>query len=426
MTGSGDHLMVNDANVVCGGIQTANATVYLIDTVLLPPSRWVGGRARRLLPGRPGRDTTQHLPAGRGDVPLLHATPAGFSSCGYLRRRRGPQGSMRQCPPHFCGSAGTCVWPTCRHCWKPPPGNSAVLACFVLDPGWRRPADSAGCSSSATRFGDRHRTRRAATDHPRKPGTARPADLPGGRSERRAHFRRFQPVRGAARRRGRRGTGRRAREPRRDGLAVPGLPGRVTKDDGSPYKVFTRSSPVGGRWAGAPRPVRSGGGRLGRSRWSARTPGPGRCAEPGITLEMPAGEAAAHQRWAEFLAEAIGGYSADRDRPDKPGTSRMSAHLKFGTIHPGPLWQTSIRTNRVRPPISGNWPSGTSTPRCCTSGRPARGTTGTRPSTPSRSTPTPTRGPRSSSGNRDVPAIRSSMRGCASSARPASCTTGCE
>ena len=38
VTGSGDHLMVNDANVVCGGIQTANATVYLMDSVLLPPS----------------------------------------------------------------------------------------------------------------------------------------------------------------------------------------------------------------------------------------------------------------------------------------------------------------------------------------------------------------------------------------------------
>lgn len=38
VTGDGDHLMVNNANVVCGGIQTANATVYLIDSVLLPPS----------------------------------------------------------------------------------------------------------------------------------------------------------------------------------------------------------------------------------------------------------------------------------------------------------------------------------------------------------------------------------------------------
>lgn len=30
-------LKVNDASVVCGGVQTANATVYLIDTVLMPP-----------------------------------------------------------------------------------------------------------------------------------------------------------------------------------------------------------------------------------------------------------------------------------------------------------------------------------------------------------------------------------------------------
>ncbi|MFF0909671.1 fasciclin domain-containing protein [Microbacterium enclense] len=38
VTGSGDSIMVNDANVICGGVQTANATVYLIDTVLMPPA----------------------------------------------------------------------------------------------------------------------------------------------------------------------------------------------------------------------------------------------------------------------------------------------------------------------------------------------------------------------------------------------------
>ncbi|UXA20700.1 fasciclin domain-containing protein [Mycobacterium sp. SMC-4] len=37
VTGEGDDLMVNDAGLVCGGVQTANATVYMIDTVLMPP-----------------------------------------------------------------------------------------------------------------------------------------------------------------------------------------------------------------------------------------------------------------------------------------------------------------------------------------------------------------------------------------------------
>ena len=36
VTGSGDNLKVNGANVLCGGVQTANATVYLIDQVLMP------------------------------------------------------------------------------------------------------------------------------------------------------------------------------------------------------------------------------------------------------------------------------------------------------------------------------------------------------------------------------------------------------
>ena len=38
VAGSGDAITVNGtSNVICGGVQTANATVYLIDTVLMPP-----------------------------------------------------------------------------------------------------------------------------------------------------------------------------------------------------------------------------------------------------------------------------------------------------------------------------------------------------------------------------------------------------
>jgi uncharacterized surface protein with fasciclin (FAS1) repeats len=39
VTGSGNDLKVNDAGLVCGGVQTANATVYMIDTVLMPPAQ---------------------------------------------------------------------------------------------------------------------------------------------------------------------------------------------------------------------------------------------------------------------------------------------------------------------------------------------------------------------------------------------------
>jgi uncharacterized surface protein with fasciclin (FAS1) repeats len=38
VTGSGTNIKVNGASVICGGVHTANATVYLIDTVLMPPA----------------------------------------------------------------------------------------------------------------------------------------------------------------------------------------------------------------------------------------------------------------------------------------------------------------------------------------------------------------------------------------------------
>mgnify|MGYP000854525139 FL=1 len=39
VTGQGDALKVNDAGLVCGGVRTANATAYMIDTVLMPPGQ---------------------------------------------------------------------------------------------------------------------------------------------------------------------------------------------------------------------------------------------------------------------------------------------------------------------------------------------------------------------------------------------------
>ena len=38
VTGSGSNLKIGDAGLVCGGVETANATVYMIDTVMMPPA----------------------------------------------------------------------------------------------------------------------------------------------------------------------------------------------------------------------------------------------------------------------------------------------------------------------------------------------------------------------------------------------------
>ncbi|AYF79233.1 fasciclin domain-containing protein [Nocardia yunnanensis] len=38
VTRDGTNIKVGDASVICGGVRTANATVYLIDTVLQPPA----------------------------------------------------------------------------------------------------------------------------------------------------------------------------------------------------------------------------------------------------------------------------------------------------------------------------------------------------------------------------------------------------
>jgi len=112
-------------------------------------------------------------------------------------------------------------------------------------------------------------------------------------------------------------------------------PGRVTKGDGTPYKVFT---PFMRAWrdTGWRAPARSGAGTV---RWLdpqqlCTVATPTEIPDPGVHLDLPAGEQAALHRWREFVRDGLDRYADDRNRPDLDGTSRMSAHLKFGTIHP--------------------------------------------------------------------------------------------
>jgi deoxyribodipyrimidine photo-lyase len=59
--------------------------------------------------------------------------------------------------------------------------------------------------------------------------------------------------------------------------------------------------------------------------------------DPSVTAELPeAGEGAAHEAWASFL-DRIDAYADERDRPDLDATSRISAYLKIGALHPRTL-----------------------------------------------------------------------------------------
>lgn len=111
-------------------------------------------------------------------------------------------------------------------------------------------------------------------------------------------------------------------------------PGRVTKSDGTPYKVFTPFFDAWRRhgWRG---PAESGAAS---ARWIDPADVAGHRAveipDAGVELELPAGETAALGAWRRFVDDGLDDYAEDRNRPDLAATSRMSAHLKFGTIHP--------------------------------------------------------------------------------------------
>ena len=109
-------------------------------------------------------------------------------------------------------------------------------------------------------------------------------------------------------------------------------PGRVRTADGAPYRVFT---PFRRAWGshGWPAPV---GPPVGM-RWARadRALAPADLEVDLATASLPpAGEAGATELLETFLDGPVAAYDEDRDRPDRAGTSRLSPHLRFGTVHP--------------------------------------------------------------------------------------------
>lgn len=61
----------------------------------------------------------------------------------------------------------------------------------------------------------------------------------------------------------------------------------------------------------------------------------------GLRDHWTPGEVAARVRLRDFLKTTVHGYAADRDRPDRPGTSGLSPHLRFGEISPRQVWHAA-------------------------------------------------------------------------------------
>lgn len=72
----------------------------------------------------------------------------------------------------------------------------------------------------------------------------------------------------------------------------------------------------------------------------------------GLRETWTPGEAAAQALLSEFLKDGIKGYSAQRDRPDRDGTSRLSPHLRFGEISPRQVYHAARFTADHKPALS--------------------------------------------------------------------------
>ncbi len=114
-------------------------------------------------------------------------------------------------------------------------------------------------------------------------------------------------------------------------------PGLVRTRSGGPYRVFT---PFYRAWLdhGWPAPAESGSETID----FADSPSDPRAVDTvraaldasGLPALPEAGESAALARWRAFRDGALAAYSTDRDRADLDGTSRISADLKVGALHP--------------------------------------------------------------------------------------------
>ena len=74
----------------------------------------------------------------------------------------------------------------------------------------------------------------------------------------------------------------------------------------------------------------------------------------GLRQSWQPGERSAQARLDAFLETGVAGYSTQRDRPDRDGTSGLSPHLRFGEISPRQVWHAARFAAAARPALAGD------------------------------------------------------------------------
>ena len=109
-------------------------------------------------------------------------------------------------------------------------------------------------------------------------------------------------------------------------------PGRVRKSDETPYKVYTpfyRAWCTHGWRAPAAKPL--------DIKAAEPLKGDRNLPDWQLDIDIAAGEEAALARWQEFQRNGLDTYDENRNFAGIDGTSRLSAHLRWGEIHPRTL-----------------------------------------------------------------------------------------
>lgn len=126
-------------------------------------------------------------------------------------------------------------------------------------------------------------------------------------------------------------------------------PGAIRNKSGKPFQVFT---PFWRHCLGLPSPAEPlvAPATINSPRqWprSARLVDLGLLPEPdwadGLRATWKPGSVGAAAQLDRFLNQAVVDYTEDRNRPDRPGTSRLSPHLHFGEVSPRQVWHALRR-----------------------------------------------------------------------------------